>query len=60
MCPHRSHKIEELRQQPHAEACWYFTGSREQYRLSGKVLVVDKDSTDEALLKVLPPPPPPA
>ena len=53
---HRSHKIEDPRHQPYAEACWYFTGSREQYRLAGRVRVVDKDSADEALLKVIPKP----
>ena len=52
MARHRSHKIEELAREPHAEVCWYFTGTREQYRLAGKVLVVDKDSTDAVLLKV--------
>ena len=40
--------------QPYVEACWYFTGTREQYRLAGKVQVVDRDSTDEVLLKVPP------
>ena len=34
------------------EACWYFTGSREQYRLTGTALVVDKDTEDGELQKV--------
>ena len=34
------------------EACWYFTGSREQFRLTGTALVVDKDTEDGELQKV--------
>ena len=48
----RAHKIEELQQNPHVEACWYFTGSREQFRLTGTALVVDKDTEDGELQKV--------
>ena len=38
------------------EACWYFTGSREQYRLTGTALVVDKDTEDGELQKASPVP----
>ena len=33
-----------------AEACWYFASSREQFRISGELSIVDGDSRDEAML----------
>ena len=36
----RSEKIEQLSDNPHAEACWYFTKTREQFRLTGQVALV--------------------
>ncbi|XP_022147467.1 pyridoxine/pyridoxamine 5'-phosphate oxidase 2 isoform X1 [Momordica charantia] len=37
----RSRKVEELKNCPFAEICWYFTESWEQFRISGRVEVVD-------------------
>lgn len=36
----RSQKFTHLQKQPWAEICWYFTKTREQFRLSGKVTLV--------------------
>jgi hypothetical protein len=47
----RAHKVDELHRNPNVEACWYFTGSREQYRLAGTARVVDKDTEDGELQK---------
>jgi pyridoxamine 5'-phosphate oxidase len=43
----RSQKQAELRQQPWAEICWYFPKSREQFRISGQVEVIDRLSGDK-------------
>ena len=40
----------EVAANPAAEACWYFTASREQYRLSGDLTIVDHAHADAALL----------
>eukprot|EP00877_Chromochloris_zofingiensis_P008741 jgi/Chrzof1/411/Cz01g14250.t1 len=45
----RSAKVSEVAANPNAEVCWYFPNSREQYRLSGTVGVVDDAVSDEAL-----------
>ncbi|WJG09897.1 pyridoxamine 5'-phosphate oxidase family protein [Aliiglaciecola sp. LCG003] len=37
----RSGKISQLRRNSNAALCWYFAKTREQYRLSAKVVVVD-------------------
>lgn len=42
----RSEKIDQLQQNPNVEACWYFTKTREQFRLSGQLTVVTADSAD--------------
>ena len=36
----RSHKIAHIQAQPWAEICWYFTKSREQFRLLGQLVLV--------------------
>ncbi|MGB7520403.1 MAG: pyridoxamine 5'-phosphate oxidase family protein, partial [Spirulinaceae cyanobacterium] len=38
----RSEKIEHIQHQPWGEICWYFPKTREQFRLSGQLVVVDK------------------
>lgn len=37
----RSGKIKQTYHQPYAEACWYFAGTREQFRIAGKLILVD-------------------
>lgn len=34
-----------------AEVCWYFTETREQFRLRGDIMVVTNQSTDSALVR---------
>ena len=36
----RSEKVGELAANPACELCWYFTESREQFRLSGRAIVI--------------------
>lgn len=36
----RSEKVRQLRLQPEVQLCWYFTRSREQYRMTGRADVV--------------------
>ncbi|MDJ0734255.1 MAG: pyridoxamine 5'-phosphate oxidase family protein [Nostocaceae cyanobacterium] len=45
----RSDKFEQIRQQPWGEICWYFTKTREQFRLSGKIILVDSNNSDQEL-----------
>lgn len=45
----RSEKVSQIVVQPWAEACWYFTQSREQFRLSGLLHLVQEDNADMAL-----------
>ncbi|MEO0803680.1 MAG: Npun_F5749 family FMN-dependent PPOX-type flavoprotein [Cyanobacteria bacterium J06642_2] len=40
----RSEKIAHLQAQPRAALCWYFSKTREQFRISGSVSVVTSDS----------------
>jgi pyridoxamine 5'-phosphate oxidase len=42
----RSQKTEQIQQQSWAEICWYFPKTREQFRLSGSLFVVDSRSTN--------------
>ena len=37
---HRSEKLHHLAHQPWVEVCWYFTQTREQFRLSGPITVI--------------------
>lgn len=45
----RSEKIEQIQQQPWAEACWYFPKTREQFRLSGTLKLILATEPDAAL-----------
>ncbi|MEL7511795.1 MAG: Npun_F5749 family FMN-dependent PPOX-type flavoprotein [Cyanobacteria bacterium J06554_3] len=44
----RSQKTAQIQQNPNAEACWYFTKTREQFRLSGELTLVTAETTDPA------------
>jgi pyridoxamine 5'-phosphate oxidase len=48
----RSEKIGPLAQQPWAEVCWYFPKSRDQFRFSGQLTLVDADCNDLTLAKI--------
>ncbi|MGK7876752.1 MAG: Npun_F5749 family FMN-dependent PPOX-type flavoprotein [Xenococcaceae cyanobacterium] len=45
----RSKKIVQIEHQPWGEACWYFTKTREQFRLAGKLTIVKADHPDKTL-----------
>lgn len=46
----RSHKIAQIYTTPWGEVCWYFPKTREQFRLSGLLTVVDADCPDQTLV----------
>ncbi|KAF9599863.1 hypothetical protein IFM89_001809 [Coptis chinensis] len=48
----RSCKVEELKQCPFAEICWYFTDSWEQFRIKGSVGIIDGSVPDPVKLQV--------
>jgi pyridoxamine 5'-phosphate oxidase len=45
----RSEKIAQIAQNPATEACWYFTKTREQFRLAGQLSVVTADTPQQDL-----------
>ena len=45
----RSEKVRQIAVHPWAEACWYFTETREQFRVSGLLHLVKMDDADMAL-----------
>jgi pyridoxamine 5'-phosphate oxidase len=42
----RSEKIHDLRACPYTELCWYFSKTREQFRLFGRVELLEEGSGD--------------
>ena len=46
----RSEKHEHISHDAHAAACWYFTKTREQFRLSGQITSVTADTSKETLV----------
>ena len=47
----RSEKYTHLQQQPWGEVCWYFTKTREQFRLAGNLAIVTSQESNADLLK---------
>ncbi len=47
----RSAKIEEIEHQPFAEICWYFTKTREQFRIAGSLKLITATETNSELLQ---------
>jgi len=45
----RSDKVEQINHCPWAEVCWYFTDTREQFRLAGEMQLVTVDSPQPSL-----------
>lgn len=43
----RSEKTDQIAINPAAEICWYFTRTREQFRLHGKLFITAKDSPEQ-------------
>ncbi|MBE9140647.1 pyridoxamine 5'-phosphate oxidase family protein [Nodosilinea sp. LEGE 07088] len=49
----RSAKVADIAAHPWAEACWYFTHTREQFRLGGPIQVITSaDSADSSLASI--------
>ncbi|MEM9003587.1 MAG: Npun_F5749 family FMN-dependent PPOX-type flavoprotein [Cyanobacteria bacterium P01_F01_bin.86] len=48
----RSDKILHLTQNPAAEVCWYFTQTREQFRLGGHIQIVTLATSDDSLRQI--------
>ncbi|KAK4786906.1 hypothetical protein SAY86_010739 [Trapa natans] len=48
----RSRKVEDLRQCPLAEICWYFADSWEQFRINGRVEMIDEANQDSLKLEL--------
>ncbi|KAF3321352.1 pyridoxine/pyridoxamine 5'-phosphate oxidase 2 isoform X1 [Carex littledalei] len=47
----RSNKIEEIKHFPFSEICWYFSDSWEQFRINGKIDIIDSSNPDPAKLQ---------
>ncbi len=47
----RSDKIVDLQHQPWVEICWYFSQTREQFRLAGTIIIVTATETNLSLQK---------
>ena len=45
----RSQKFDQILHQPWGEACWYFTETREQFRLAGELTLIDANYPDPEL-----------
>ncbi|WP_026735423.1 Npun_F5749 family FMN-dependent PPOX-type flavoprotein [Fischerella sp. PCC 9605] len=45
----RSEKADQIQQQPWAEVCWYFPNTREQFRISGCLTLVNSDNSHPVL-----------
>lgn len=45
----RSEKITHIQHEPLAEACWYFTKTREQFRLAGELSLISAACEDKTL-----------
>ncbi len=45
----RSSKIKDIQHQPWCEICWYFSQTREQFRLSGNITLVNQETEDKRL-----------
>ena len=48
----RSGKIQDIEQQEIGEICWYFTKTREQFRIQGNLRLVTAEDKDLELLKI--------
>lgn len=47
----RSEKATQIEANPWAEVCWYFPNTREQFRLSGQLLLIRETHSDQELLQ---------
>lgn len=49
VCDRRSEKPEQIQHEQRGEICWYFPKTREQFRLSGALILVTVDTLNAAL-----------
>ncbi|XP_073111922.1 pyridoxine/pyridoxamine 5'-phosphate oxidase 2 isoform X1 [Elaeis guineensis] len=47
----RSSKIEDIKRCPFGEICWYFTDSWEQFRISGRIDIINGSNSDPLKLQ---------
>lgn len=47
----RSDKVHQIAEQPWGEVCWYFPKTREQFRLFGRLILIQADHPDTNLVK---------
>jgi pyridoxamine 5'-phosphate oxidase len=47
----RSEKTDQIQYSAWGEACWYFTNTREQFRLAGELLLIDANHPDSKMQK---------
>ncbi|MBW4526858.1 MAG: pyridoxamine 5'-phosphate oxidase family protein [Phormidium tanganyikae FI6-MK23] len=47
----RSEKPKQIEYCPWAEVCWYFPNTHEQFRIAGKLSLIDRTNPDESLQK---------
>ena len=47
----RSDKVSHIQHQPWGEICWYFTKTREQFRIAGNITLIKSDFPDFTLLE---------
>jgi pyridoxamine 5'-phosphate oxidase len=47
----RSAKVSQIAHQPYGELCWYFTNTREQFRLSGHLSLITGQDDDIAFVQ---------
>lgn len=52
ICDRRSEKIDQVQQNPNVEACWYFTKTREQFRLRGQMIAITTDTSAASLSEI--------
>ena len=45
--------MDDVKENPWSEICWYMPESREQYRLSGKLYIITSNEKDAELKKVI-------
>ena len=48
----RSDKIIEIQNQSRGEICWYFTNSREQFRIAGNIIIINSNHQESELQRV--------
>ncbi|MEO0438906.1 MAG: pyridoxamine 5'-phosphate oxidase family protein [Pseudomonadota bacterium] len=49
----RSQKVAEISTSDQGEVCWYFTHTREQFRLSGRLTLIGAESEDQPARRAL-------